>query len=119
MIALSGNTLTETILPGKEWSFITNVENFIYHEKLAGKLKQEFCYYPEDDWKLVTARTQHLIVISKDQHILKTSGINFSSEEEAYQTGLNMLKGVKTQIIQERRVNRILGIEKRTQTLLI
>ena len=119
VIALSGNTLTETILPGKEWSFITNVENFIYHEKLAGKLKQEFCYYPEDDWKLVTARTQHLIVISKDQHILKTSGINFSSEEEAYQTGLNMLKGVKTQIIQERRVNRILGIEKRTQTLLI
>ena len=82
-------------------------------------MKQEFCYYPEDDWKLVTARTQHLIVISKDQHILKTSGINFSSEEEAYQTGLNMLKGVKTQIIQERRVNRILGIEKRTQTLLI
>ena len=118
VIALAGNSLVESVLPFREWSFINHLEDFIYHEKLPGLLKKEWSYHQEHNWKVVTCRIQHLVVVSEEAH-LKTSGIKFDSPEEAYETGVKMLHGIKTLVTQQCRVNRIAGLETEERQLYI
>ena len=116
VIALAAKTLTDAVLPYRRASFEQEVGHFISSKKQPGLLKEEFAY--NNDWKVITARIQHLVILSEASH-LKTSGIKFDSDQEAYNVAIKMLHGIKTLVTQERRIDKLRSIEMETKMFYI
>lgn len=118
VLALCNDTLEEGVLPSQQESFIANIMNFISKDKTPGLLKNVYTLDSNQNWKLVTARVQHLIVISND-HYNKTSSFNFQNQEEAYNIGIKMLKGIKTTLSQTKRVNKLTSLETKEVSIIV
>jgi len=73
----------------------------------------ELKWMVQQDWKFITLRTQHYCLASTNQDIHKVSGLSRLGSQQAFAMAERQLEGIRVDVVQQRRLCKMAGLETR------
>jgi hypothetical protein len=116
LFALSTSSIDEAVNPQLKEKYHQDKQKF-FDSSLAGHLKFELTFSPDQEWKFVSAMVMNYCIKTKDsdQTTYKCPYNNITGEQ-VFENSLLLLKKTKFEIVQERRVNKIANKDVKTIT---
>ena len=113
---LSTENIEQAVKPDFNQTFLDEKINYFVPNK-AGHLKEEYKITRMHNWKFVSPRSHHYSIITNNEnvHVHKNSSLKGLSSVQSYNTNCALLAKQKISVEQERRVNKILGMETKKQ----
>ena len=117
VFVLSTENIDEAVKPALKDKFLEQKDNYFIPNK-AGHLKEEFKITLEHNWKFVTPKSHHysIVTTTKENDVHKNCTLKGLSSEEYFNINCAILAKEKISVEQERRTNKIVGMETKKQT---
>ena len=116
LFVLSTATLNEAVDPKLFDEYCKKKVEFFNLVPLPGHLKEEVHVTPDQEWKFVSAALMNFCIITKNsnQTIFKCLFNNLTGEE-VFENSLKLLKKEKIEVMQTRRINKLVNKDVKTQ----
>lgn len=113
---LSTENIDQAVKPALNKTFLDEKINYFISNK-AGHLKEEYKITRMHNWKFVSPRSHHYSIITNNENVNvhKNCSLKGLSSVQYFNTNCALLAQQKISVEQERRVNKILGMETKKQ----
>ena len=117
ILAMSADSLDECVKPDLREEYLDYKKHF-FDDQLPGHFSTKWTFGNLDEWKFASARVQNYAIITNDakKNVHKISAMKNMSSEASYNFSCKLLNRQEVIISQQRRVNKLLNMDKTERT---